>query len=193
MAISTSAATTQQPSVAATLRDLIQGYWATQAVYAAAKLGIADLLRDGPQHPDALARVAGAYPSALVRVLRLLASHDLFAKDADGRFSLTPAAALLQTVSPNSLHAFALSPQLWWRSVGDLLYSVQTGDPAFCDRGKTKVASIETRLVNRLLAARRRSAPSRADALGSGSCLPARWCSTARSPSTTSSLRYACT
>jgi hypothetical protein len=53
MAISTSAATTQQPSVAATLRDLIQGYWATQAVYAAAKLGIVDILRDGPQHPDA--------------------------------------------------------------------------------------------------------------------------------------------
>jgi hypothetical protein len=131
MAISTSVATTQQPSVAAVLRDLIQGYWATQAVYAAAKLGIADLLRDGPQHPEALARVAGAHPSALVRVLRLLASHGLFAEDADGRFSLTPAAALLQTVSPNSLHALALSPQLWWRSVGDLLYSVKTGDPAY--------------------------------------------------------------
>jgi hypothetical protein len=29
------------------------------------------------------------------------------------------------------LHALALSPQLWWRSVGDLLYSVQTGDPAY--------------------------------------------------------------
>jgi hypothetical protein len=100
-------------------------------VYAAAKPGIADLLRDGPQHPEALARLAGAHPSALVRVLRLLASHGLFAEDADGRFSLTPAATLLQTVSPNSLHAFALSPQLWWRSVGDLLYSVQTGDPAY--------------------------------------------------------------
>lgn len=100
-------------------------------MYAAAKLGIADLLRDGPQHPEALARLAGAHPSALVRVLRLLASHGLFAEDADGRFSLTPAATLLQTVSPNSLHAFALSPQLWWRSVGDLLYSVQTGDPAY--------------------------------------------------------------
>src|SRR4029434_7228835 len=90
MAISTPVATTQQPSVAAALRDLIQGYWATQAVYAAAKLGIADLLRDGPQHPYALARLAGAHPSALVRVLRLLASHGLFAEEADGRFPHPP-------------------------------------------------------------------------------------------------------
>src|SRR5262245_61876898 len=111
MAILTSVATTQEPSVAAALRALIQGYWATQAVYVAAKLGIADLLRDGPQHPDALASRAGAHPSALIRVLRLLASHGLFAEDADGRFSLTQAAGLLQTASPNSLPALALSPQ----------------------------------------------------------------------------------
>jgi hypothetical protein len=131
MANLTSVATTQQPSAAAMLRGLVQGYWATQAVYIAAKLGIADLLKDGPKSPEAVARVAGTQPSALVRVLRLLASYGVFAEDADGRFALTPAAALLQTGSPNSLHHFALSPQLWWRSVGDLLYSVRTGDPAY--------------------------------------------------------------
>jgi hypothetical protein len=100
-------------------------------VYVAAKLGIADLLKDGPQRPDALAQAAGAHPGALTSLLRLLASQGVFAEDADGQFALTPPAALLQTGAPGAWHLQALSPQLWWRSVGDLLYSVQTGQPAY--------------------------------------------------------------
>jgi hypothetical protein len=100
-------------------------------VYVAAKLGIADLLKEGPLHPEALAQATGAHPGALTRLLRLLASQEVFAEDAHGRFALTPAATLLQSGSPDSLHLLALSPQLWWRSVGDLRYSVQTGDPSY--------------------------------------------------------------
>jgi len=100
-------------------------------VYVAAKLGIADLLKDGPQPPDTLAQAAGVHPGALTSLLRLLASTGVFAEDAHGQFALTPPAVLLQAGAPGSLHLRALSPQLWWRSVGDLLYSVQTGDPAY--------------------------------------------------------------
>jgi hypothetical protein len=131
MTTSAPAPAAQQPSPMAALRGLILGYWFTQAVYVASKLGIADLLKDEPQHPDALAQAAGAHPGALTRLLRLLASQEVFAEDAHGRFALTPAAALLQTGALDSLHLLALSPQLWWRSVGDLLYSVQTGNPAY--------------------------------------------------------------
>jgi len=122
---------TPHPSPAAVLSSLIRGYWLTQAVYVAAKLGIADLLQDGPQRPDALAQAAGAHPGALTSLLRLLASQGVFAEDAHGQFALTPPATLLQTGAPGALRLQALSPQLWWRSVGDLLYSVQTGQPAY--------------------------------------------------------------
>ena len=37
------------------LFQMMTGYWVTQALYVAAKLGIADLLREGPVNCDVLA------------------------------------------------------------------------------------------------------------------------------------------
>src|SRR5262245_60824188 len=88
MAISAPAAVAQPPSRAAALRGLIQGYWLTQAMYVACKLGIADVLKDGPHHPNALAQATGAHPGALTRLLRLLAGQEVFAEDADGLLPL---------------------------------------------------------------------------------------------------------
>ena len=44
------------------INHLITGYWSTQAVYVAAKLGIADLLVDGPRTADDLAQIERAVP-----------------------------------------------------------------------------------------------------------------------------------
>ena len=46
------------------------GAWGTQMVYAAAKLGIADLLENGPKSADNIARETECNPDAIYRLLR---------------------------------------------------------------------------------------------------------------------------
>lgn len=115
------------------IMQLATGFWVSQALYVAAKLGIADLLENGPQSSEALANAAGAHAGALHRVLRALASFGLFAEDEDGRFRNTRATQPLQTGAPDSLRAFVImlgEPESW-RSWGDMLHSVKTGQSAF--------------------------------------------------------------
>jgi hypothetical protein len=115
------------------LRQLIMGFRATQLIYVAAKLGLADCLEAGPQTAQQLAAQVGASPRALHRLLRALAALGLFAAAGEGAFALTPAARLLQTEMPGSLRALALlyGADWLWRPYGDLLHSVKTGAPAF--------------------------------------------------------------
>lgn len=87
------------------LLDLLNGYRVTQALYAAARLGIADRLADGPQTSDDLARATGAHAGALRRLLRALASFGVFAEAVDGGFALTEVGALLRSDVPGSLRA----------------------------------------------------------------------------------------
>jgi hypothetical protein len=61
-----------EPPAAAIMR-LLTGGWVAQAVHAAATLGIADRLAEGPRSPDDLAAPVEADPDALYRPLRALA------------------------------------------------------------------------------------------------------------------------
>lgn len=54
--------------------QLLAGFQLSQALYAVAALGIADLLRDGPRDAAVLAGQAGADAMALRRVLRATSS-----------------------------------------------------------------------------------------------------------------------
>jgi O-methyltransferase domain len=118
---------------AAKLRRLIIGYRLSQALHVVAKLGIADLLRDGPRSIDDLARAVGAHPLALYRVMRLLASEGVFTECERARFDLTPLAVLLQSKAPGSLRARAIfdGEGANWSAWGQLAHSVATGEPAF--------------------------------------------------------------
>ena len=82
------------------VNQLICGYWNSQCVYVAAKLGIADLLADGPLSIDDLADRTATHPPSLFRVLRALASLGVFAEEPGERFRLTPVAETLQSTSP---------------------------------------------------------------------------------------------
>jgi ubiquinone/menaquinone biosynthesis C-methylase UbiE len=114
------------------LRQLISGCWNSQCVYVAAKLGIADLLAEGPRPVDELAAKAGAHRAALYRVLRALASMGVFVEEPHATFALTPAASLLRSEVPGSQRAIALMlGEEHYRAWGELLYSVKTGKPAF--------------------------------------------------------------
>ena len=112
---------------------LATGFWISQALYVAAKTGIADLLADGPKPVEALAQAANLHPRALHRVLRLLASVGVFAEGEPDRFHNTPASEFLQMSKVGSLRPFVImlgEPECW-QSWGELLHSVSTGKPAF--------------------------------------------------------------
>jgi methyltransferase family protein len=49
--------------------QMISGFWLSRALYAAAKLGLADLLKDGSRTVDDLAQLSGTDASSLYRVL----------------------------------------------------------------------------------------------------------------------------
>src|SRR5262249_20006396 len=127
-----------------TLLDAILGYRITQAVHVAAKLGLADMLADGPQPTAALARLTGADPDALHRLLRALADVGVFEQTADGGFALTPVGALLRSGIPSSLRGAAVffGHRWHWGKWGGLADAVMTGVPpggmpspkAFSDR-----------------------------------------------------------
>lgn len=114
-----------------TLAQLLTGYWKSQALYVAARLRLADRLHAGPRTPAELARETDVQPQALYRLLRALASIGCFAEDAEGRFGLTPLAECLLD-RPGSQYALALmNGEEHYHAWGQLLYSVQTGRPAF--------------------------------------------------------------
>jgi hypothetical protein len=72
-----------------TMLHMVAGCWVSQAIHVVAKLGIADLLKDGPKSPDAFAEATNTQTDALYRLLRALASLEVFAEDEDGRFRLS--------------------------------------------------------------------------------------------------------
>jgi SAM-dependent methyltransferase len=115
------------------LMRLIIGKWAHQAVYAAAELGIADQLADGPKPSAEVARNCGANEDASYRLMRALANLGVL-EERNGRvFALTPVGELLRSDAPRSLRDFArfVGYEPSWRAWGQTLHSVRTGEPAF--------------------------------------------------------------
>src|ERR1700730_4711041 len=116
------------PNLKDQLARLVSGYWYTQTIYVAAKLGIADLLKDGPKSAEELAPITKTTPRALYRLLRALASIGIFAED-QGRFMLTPLAECL--LDPSTKAMATMRGDFQYRAWGELLCSVQTGKSAF--------------------------------------------------------------
>ncbi|HEV7301922.1 MAG TPA: methyltransferase [Tepidisphaeraceae bacterium] len=113
--------------------QLIGGFWVSRALYAAATLGLADLLKDGPRSADALAAATGMKARPMYRLLRALASVGVFRERADGTFELTAVAATLRSDVPDSLRATAMSElgPSHYGAWGEILHSLKTGDPSF--------------------------------------------------------------
>jgi O-methyltransferase domain/Dimerisation domain len=109
------------------------GIIAAQAIYVATKLRIPDLLASGPQTVAELASNCGAHPAMLERLLRALASIEMFALTPDGRYCNTPLSEVLRADHPQSRRdgALFLPAPFLWRPLGDLYESVRTGESAF--------------------------------------------------------------
>jgi O-methyltransferase domain/Dimerisation domain len=118
-------------SPARELLALLAGPFRAYAIYAAAKLGIADRLADGPKTSSELAEHLGAHPDSVYRLLRLLAGLGIVT-GADGvAFGLTARGELLRS-APGSMRDLAIcyGEQLY-RPLTELPHSVRTGEPAF--------------------------------------------------------------
>jgi SAM-dependent methyltransferase len=116
----------------AVMIQMILGFMATQAVYVAAKLGLADLVKDGVKRSEELAQATDTDASSLYRVLRTLSGLGVFAEDIEGRFSLTPLSRLLLTDTPGSMRDMAIYMGEGWHlhPWQEILYSVKTGRPS---------------------------------------------------------------
>jgi hypothetical protein len=115
------------------LRRLIDGFKVSQALYAAAVLGIADRLGDEVRSSDDLAAAVRADPRALYRLLRALASAGVLTEHPDQRFSLTAVGACLRSDSATPLAGWAafMGQPSTWQAWGNLLHTVRTGENAF--------------------------------------------------------------
>lgn len=117
----------------AVLGQIVMGAFTSQAVYVAAKLGIADLVQDNPRSAAELAAATGANPNALYRLLRALSSIGVFTETEPQTFALTPLAEPLLSERPGSMREMAIwiGEEAHWRVYGEMLHSVQTGKTAW--------------------------------------------------------------
>lgn len=113
------------------LLELVSGFMATQTIYAATRLRLADLLADGPLLPLDIARQAGSDPDATHRLLRACTTYGVFTEGADGRFALTPLAAALRSGTPDSMRPviMMLGDPRYQGPWGRLADTVETGTP----------------------------------------------------------------
>jgi hypothetical protein len=113
------------------LARLMDGYLTTQLLYVAAKLGIADVLADGPRTAEEIAEAVGADAPLLRRVLRGLALDEVLAEQ-DGRFALTPLGECLREGVAGSLRGpVIVRGELYYEAAAGVLQTVREGGVAF--------------------------------------------------------------
>jgi hypothetical protein len=115
------------------LSQLSFGASVTQALYVAAKLGIADLLAEGPQSVGKLASITRTHQKSLYRLLRSLSGIGVFQETDPAVFAIGPQGDALRSDSPSSFRnaAIFMGEEWVWRVWSSLLYSVQTGKPGW--------------------------------------------------------------
>jgi hypothetical protein len=104
-------------------------HWVARVIYAAAKLGIADLLAAGPRAAADLAAATGTHAPSLYRVLRTLAGLGVVSEAEGQRFALTPLGEALETGASGAARStiLTLGGDWTWRGWERFLYSVETG------------------------------------------------------------------
>ena len=105
--------------------------FAARRLQVVAELGVADRIDEAPVPVDALASSCAVDTDALDRILRLLAVHGVFERDAD-RYGHTPASRLLRSDAASSMRPYARlrGMPLLRRSLSGLDRSVRIGRPA---------------------------------------------------------------
>ena len=123
----------EPPPPQAVVLQMAMSAMISQALGVAAKLGIADVLNDGPKTAAEIAVVTGTHERSIYRILRTLASTGVFSETGEKQFRNTALSDVLRSDVPGSMKnmaAFMAEP--WHFAVlANLLYSAQTGETAF--------------------------------------------------------------
>jgi ubiquinone/menaquinone biosynthesis C-methylase UbiE len=113
------------------LLDLIQSHRVTAVIYVAARLGIADLLSDGPKSLDELAKETGADRAALARLLAALVKTGICAQAEGERYALGETGTALIGDAHPSFKAWAiLEGELLSKTWSGMLETIMTGKTA---------------------------------------------------------------
>ena len=123
--------TESERAAAATMLRMIWGIHSSRAVYVAAKLGIADLLADGPVSTGELALATRTHEPSLYRVLRLLAALNVFDEVEPRSFGLTALGDRLRSDAPAGMRSWAVFLEAIGgvRPFEHILDTVRTGTP----------------------------------------------------------------
>lgn len=120
------------PPPGAELQRLLRGYIQTQALYVAVRLGIPDLLAEGPVGVDVLAVRTGSHAPTLRRALRGLVNLGVLAEPEPGCFALTPLGQGFLGEAAATLRAWALfTGEVLYPARAGLLRAVQSGVTPF--------------------------------------------------------------
>jgi len=113
--------------------QMMSGLWVSRGIYIAAKLGISDLLKDGPKTAEQLAAATGTHADSLYRILRMLAMAGVYHEQAGQTFSLTTVGETLVTDVVGSLRSAVIAEmgEVHYAAWGNVMQSVKTGEIAF--------------------------------------------------------------
>ena len=113
------------------LFDLIQSHRVTAVIYVAAKLGLAELLRNGPRSLSQLTEATGADRKSLERLLRALLTIGLCTYSHENGYSLTETGSALDGAADNSFKSWAIfEGEMLSKAWSGMLESIKTGKTA---------------------------------------------------------------
>lgn len=115
------------------LMQMVSGYWISKIIYAAAKIGLADHLANGPKTADELAGPTGTHAQSLHRLMRTLGGLGVLTSADDRTYSLTPMGEALKTGAPGSARSVALSfgSPAFVLAFEEIMHSLKTGETGF--------------------------------------------------------------
>ena len=114
------------------LFQMASAYWISQAIYVAAKFGIADILKEGPRACSEVAVMVDADARSLFRLMRAFSSLGIFTQINDDCFAMSPLSESLRADIPGSLKTIIITlGEIHYQACGDLLHGVQRGSPPF--------------------------------------------------------------
>ncbi|MFY0677130.1 MAG: hypothetical protein JXR18_07610 [Neptuniibacter sp.] len=116
------------------INELYWGFAISRAIHVAAKLGIADYVGETGIHVKEIANSLSVNEDRLYRLMRLLASYEIFQETDKCVFTATAFSDAISTTGDFSVrNAAHMVTKSMWEAYGHLEHSVRTGDDAYTD------------------------------------------------------------
>src|SRR4028118_1231764 len=113
-------------SSSSVLLEMMYGFTISQALFVAAKLGIADILSDSSKTADELAKATGVNSHGIYHLMRMLVSVGVFSLEDKEKFCLNSLGKHLRTGTSDSLRGtvMAVGDEIY-QAWGNLIYGIR--------------------------------------------------------------------